>query len=282
MPSDTLGDAARARRTPARGHRTLSNDGGGPCTQTATRKLKPAPRRRRDTENPSPLKPGPHETASATAQPAEQKADPTGRAIEPSVYITHPTHGGGARPSKTQAPTATRLTTPNADQCLHQPREGRGKNRQTPPPKEKGGGGHGIGPQPRSRPPTPQEAGKPPSQTAPKTASTRPPRRNTGGPLTHRKKGHPASANTHLAAAETGKKKTHRRSPNARGWGDGDQKTQERDTQRRTAQSQDRTGPKTTNPPRSPRKKTKGEGGGQAPSTAAPAHPQATGGPPRR
>ena len=57
------------------------------------------------------------------------------------MYITHPTHGAGARPSKAQAPTATRLTTPNADQCVHQPREGRGRNRQTAPREKKNRGG---------------------------------------------------------------------------------------------------------------------------------------------
>ena len=60
------------------------------------------------------------------------------------MYITHPTHGAGARPSKTQAPTATRLTTPNADQCVHQPRGGRGRNRQTPLKKQKKQGGGGT------------------------------------------------------------------------------------------------------------------------------------------
>ena len=53
-------------------------------------------------------------------------------------HITHPTHGAGARPGQAQAPTATRLATPNDDQCVHQPREGRGRNRQPPPRKKKG------------------------------------------------------------------------------------------------------------------------------------------------
>ena len=52
-----------ARRTPARGQRTPGNDGVSPPTQAATRKLKPAPQRRRDTESPTPLNPGPQETA---------------------------------------------------------------------------------------------------------------------------------------------------------------------------------------------------------------------------
>ena len=93
-------------------------------------------------------------------------------------HITHPTHGAGTRPGQAQAPTATRLATPNDDQCVHQPREGRGRNRQPPPrkkretnkqhrrQKEKGkkGGGQETDTQPQSRAPTPQEAGKLPSQ----------------------------------------------------------------------------------------------------------------------
>ena len=57
------------------------------------------------------------------------------------MYITHPTHGAGARPGKTQPPTATRKTTLNADQCVRQPRQGRGRNRQTPPQKKTVGEG---------------------------------------------------------------------------------------------------------------------------------------------
>ena len=56
-------DATPARRTPATGHRTPGNDSSRPPTQTASRKLKPAPQRRRDTKNPTPPKPGPYETA---------------------------------------------------------------------------------------------------------------------------------------------------------------------------------------------------------------------------
>ena len=60
------------------------------------------------------------------------------------MYIAHPTHGAGTRPHRTQLKTAARKTTLNAGQCVHQPREGRGRNRQAPPPpppKKKGGGG---------------------------------------------------------------------------------------------------------------------------------------------
>ena len=59
------------------------------------------------------------------------------------MYIAHPTHVAGTRPSRTQPPTARRKTTLNAGQCVRQPREGRGRNRQAPPPKKKGGGAGG-------------------------------------------------------------------------------------------------------------------------------------------
>ena len=59
------------------------------------------------------------------------------------MYITHPTHGAGTQPSRTQPPTATRKITLNAGQCVRQPRKGRGRNRQTPPPKKNRGGGQG-------------------------------------------------------------------------------------------------------------------------------------------
>ena len=59
------------------------------------------------------------------------------------MYITQPTHGAGTRPSRTQPPTATRKTSLNAGQCVRQPREGRGRNRQTPPKKKQQQGGRG-------------------------------------------------------------------------------------------------------------------------------------------
>ena len=53
------------------------------------------------------------------------------------MYIAHPTHGAGTRPNRTQLTTAARKTTLNAGQCVRQPREGRGRNRQPPPPRKK-------------------------------------------------------------------------------------------------------------------------------------------------
>ena len=62
-PPHTPEGALPARHTPVRGHRAPGNNGGGPPTQNATRNSIPAPRRQRDTENPSPQNPGPHEAA---------------------------------------------------------------------------------------------------------------------------------------------------------------------------------------------------------------------------
>ena len=60
------------------------------------------------------------------------------------MYIAHPTHGARTRPNGAQPPTATRKTTLTAGQCVREPREGRGRNRQTPPQlKKKGGRGGG-------------------------------------------------------------------------------------------------------------------------------------------
>ena len=123
-----------------------------------------------DTDNPCPLTQSHTKPPGAPAQPAEPGPNPAGRGAELNVYITHPTHWAGTRPKGTQPPTATRKTTLNAGQCVRQPREGRGRNRQTPPKKKRGGGGggHENAPQPPHRPPTPQETAKPPAQKAPK------------------------------------------------------------------------------------------------------------------
>ena len=61
------------------------------------------------------------------------------------MYIAHPTHGAGTRPKRTQLTTAAWKTTLNAGQCVRQPREGRGRNRQTPPQKKKQQRGEGGG-----------------------------------------------------------------------------------------------------------------------------------------
>ena len=119
------------------------------------------------------------------------------------MYIAHPTHGAGTRPHRTQLKTAARQTTLNAGQCVRQPREGRGRNRQAPPPpKKKKGGGRGKrhenSPQPPNRPPTPPQAAKPPprkgneDRTPTEAQGDHPPKTGNTKPVTaaHGEKGH--------------------------------------------------------------------------------------------
>ena len=149
------------------------------------------------------------------------------------------------QPNRTQPRTAARKTTLNAGQCVRQPREGRGRNRQAPPtPKKKNnrggrGEGHENSPQPPNRPPTPPEAAKapPPEGTEDrtpkeaqgdhpaKTGNTKP------GTAAHQEKGH-RNMQTHTTKKEKGKQP----SPKERGWGDRDHKARDRDTQQPTQQ----------------------------------------------
>ena len=118
------------------------------------------------------------------------------------MYIAHPTHGAGTRPNRTQRPTLARKTTLNAGQCVRQPTEGRGRNRQAPPPKKKNRGGRGGGrensQQPPNRPPTPPEAAKPPTEKAPRT----------GPPKRHRGTNQPKPATPSQEQRPTGKRDT--------------------------------------------------------------------------
>ena len=122
------------------------------------------------------------------------------------MYIAHPTHGAGTRPNSTQPPTAARKTTLNAGQCVHQPRGGRGRNRQAPPPQkkettERGGGGgaktahsHQTARQHHQRRPTP------PPPKAPKTGL---PKRHRG--TTQPKPATPSQQQRPTGSTETGK-----------------------------------------------------------------------------
>ena len=117
------------------------------------------------------------------------------------MYIAHQTHGAGTRPNKTQPPTAARKTTLNAGQCVRQPREGRGKNRQPPPLKKTEGGERGARKQPTATKPPANttRGGQTPHQEGTedrtlrgaqgdhpaKTGNTKP------GTAAHREKGHP-------------------------------------------------------------------------------------------
>ena len=124
----------------------------------------------------------------------------------------------------------------NAGHCVHQPREGRGRNRQPPPPK-KNGGGRGKrrenSPLPPNRPPTPPEAAKPPPQKAPNTG---PPKRHRG--TTHPKPASPSQEQqpTGKRDTETSKKKKVRASSPARKKGDGGAGTTRPGTGKKKAQ----------------------------------------------
>ena len=129
-----------------------------PATTVAVHAHKPPPEsynRHRGDER-TRLTQGHTQPPGAAAQPAEPEPNPAGRGTEPKVYITHPNHGAGAQPGKTQPPTANRKAIQNANQCVCQSREGRGRNGQTPPQKKNRGG-----------------AQEPPTATAPLTNTTR-------------------------------------------------------------------------------------------------------------
>ena len=144
------------------------------------------------------------------------------------MYITYPTQGGGARPSQAQPPAATRLATPNADQCVHLPREGRERNRQTPPKKKqtnkqhrrgKKTGGGARDRQTAAKPGTHSKRGdRPPSQAKPKATPTGPPERTPEDrpakpsktqpkAAAKQRKGHPGHAGTHPTGEVAGRKK---------------------------------------------------------------------------
>ena len=156
------------------------------------------------------------------------------------MYIAHPTHGAGTRPNRTQLKTAARKTTLNAGQCVHQPREGRGRNRQAPPPPKKteGGGGKGAKTahsrqtarqhhQRRPNPPpegtedrTPKEAQ---GDHPPETGNTKP------GTAAHRE-------NRHRNKQKKKKKSEPPAQPERKGMGDRDHKARDRNTQKKKAQ----------------------------------------------
>ena len=156
--------------------------------------------------------------------------------------MAQPTHGAGTRPNRTQLKTAARKTTLNAGQCVRQPREGRGRNRQAPPPQKKkeGGGGKGTKTahsrqtarqhhQRRPTPPppegtedrTPKEAQ---GDHPPKTGNTKP------GTAAHLERGH----------RKEKKKESHQPSPKKlkkRGWRDRDHKARDREKKKKKQKS---------------------------------------------
>ena len=158
------------------------------------------------------------------------------------MYITHPTHGAGTRQNATANGNAEDHTESGP---VHASAHGRRRGEQAdPPPKKKGGegGGRENGPQPPNRPPTPQEAAKPPTQKAPKTG---PPNGHRGTtrpkPATPSQERRPTekkdTKNTQTHATRK-KKKSQQPSPTERGWGDRDQRARDREGQQLTPQSQ--------------------------------------------
>ena len=132
------------------------------------------------------------------------------------MYRAHPTHGAGTWPHRTQLKTAARKTTLNTGQCVRQPREGRGRNRQAPPQKKKKGGGkgkrHENSPQPPNHPPTPPQAARPPPQEKKKKKKKR------GTPAEAQANDPPKTGNTKPVTAghgEKGQKKKKKREPPA-------------------------------------------------------------------
>ena len=143
------------------------------------------------------------------------------------MYKAHPTHGAGTWPHRTQLKTAARKTTLNAGQCVRQPREGRGRNRQAPPPQKKKEGGRGEGTKTahsrqtarqhhhRRPSPPPRRQRKKKKRTPTEAQGDHPPKTGNTKPVTadHREKGHGKK-----------KKKSHQPSPKERGWRDRDHK----------------------------------------------------------
>ena len=156
--------------------------------------------------SPSPLTRS-HTQPGAAAQPAEPGPNPARRGAEPNVYIAHPTHGARTRPNRTQPPTAARKTTLNAGQCMRQPREGRGRNRQAPPQKKNRGGRGGGAKTAHSHQTACQHHQSRPNPP-PRRHRRQDPQRGTGGPPSQNRqhqarnsgppaKGTPKHADTH-------------------------------------------------------------------------------------
>ena len=171
------------------------------------------------------------------------------------MYKAHPTHGAGTWPHRTQLKTAARKTTLNAGQCVRQPREGRGRNRQAPPPrKKKKEGGRGKGTktahsrqtarQQHHRRPSPPPEGKKKKRGTPTEAQgDHPPKTGNTKPVTadHGEKGHGKK-----------KKESHQPSPKERGWRDRDHKAQKIKKKREKKKPKRKKKKKKQNTPRQP------------------------------
>ena len=139
------------------------------------------------------------------------------------MYRAHPTHGAGTWPHRTQLKTAARKTTLNTGQCVRQPREGRGRNRQAPPQKKKKEGGRGKSTKtahsrPTSRQHHHRRPGPPPRKKKKKKGGGTPAEAQANHP--------PQTGNTKPVTADHGekgqkKKKKKRATSPARKKGDG-------------------------------------------------------------
>ena len=136
----------------------------------------------KDTNKPSPLTKSHTQPPGAAAQPAEPGPNPAGRGAKPNMYIAHPTHWAGTRPNRTQPPTAARKTTLTAGQCVRQPREGRGRNRQPPPKKQNNRGGRGGGAKTADSHQTARQHHKRRPNPPPRRHRRQDPQRGTRGP----------------------------------------------------------------------------------------------------
>ena len=155
------------------------------------------------------------------------------------MYIAHPTHGAGTRPHRTQLKTAARKTTLNAGQCVRQPREGSGRNRQAPPPpkKKEGGGGKGTktahsrqtARQHHHRRPNPPPEGTE-DRTSTEAQGDHPPKTGNTKPVTaaHGEKRH---------RKKKKKKESHQPSPKERGWRDRDHKARKKKRKNKSAKN---------------------------------------------
>ena len=233
-----------------RGHSAPGDNGGGP-----PRRLQPAPQRGKDTNNPSLLTQNHKQPPGAAAQPAEPGPNPERRGAEPTVYKAHPTHGAGTRPHRTQLRTAARKTTLNAGQCVRQPREGRGRNRQAPPPQKKR---RGEGEKARRQP----TAAKPPANTTTGGQAPTPEGTEKRTPTEAQGDHPPKTGNTKPVTADHGekgqgkkkkKKESHQPSPKERGWRDRDHKARKKKKKKRKNRS-------AKNTPRQPSQKGLGTG----------------------
>ena len=261
---------------------------------------KPTPKRGKDTNNPSPLTQNHKQPPGAAAQPAEPGRNPAGRGAEPTVYIAHPTHGAGTRPNRTQLKTAARKTTLNAGQCVHQPRKGRGRNRQAPPPQKKTEGGGGKGAKTAHSRQTARQHHQRRPNPPPRRHRRQDPQRGTGGPST-KKPATPSQEQRPTGERDTEtkkkKKESHQPSPKERGWGDRDHKARDRNTQKKKKERKKKTKAQKTHPdsparkgwaqPRpgpsththTARRNRKGRGASGAPTKPHTSHKQADGEP---